>query len=197
MVNPAYIGKLKECISSLFLALCLTACASSSVPNSYVNPEFDFAAIRRVAVMPFANFSRDREAGERVRDMFANTLLSTGAVYVLPTGEVARGIARAGVLDPTAPSVEEVTRLAGIIGVDAVFTGTINEYGEVRSGSASATMISMIVQLIESQTSKVVWTASATKGGITIWDRLFGSGGKPMSDVTQDAVDELMDKLFR
>ena len=179
-MNPAYIGNLKECIFSLFLAFCLTACASSSVPSSYVNPEFDFAAIRRVAVMPFAN-----------------TLLSTAAVYVLPTGEVARGIARAGIVNPTAPSVEEIARLAGIIEVDAVFTGTINEYGEVRSGSATANMISMIVQMVETQTGKVVWTASATKGGITIWDRLFGSGGRPMSDVTQDAVDELMDKLFR
>ena len=196
-MNPAYIGNLKECIFSLFLAFCLTACASSSVPSSYVNPEFDFAAIRRVAVMPFANFSRDPEAGERVRDTFANTLLSTAAVYVLPTGEVARGIARAGIVNPTAPSVEEIARLAGIIEVDAVFTGTINEYGEVRSGSATANMISMIVQMVETQTGKVVWTASATKGGITIWDRLFGSGGRPMSDVTQDAVDELMDKLFR
>lgn len=197
MVNAAYTGKLKGRIFSLFLALCLTACASSSVPTSYVNPEIDFAAIHRVAVMPFANFSRDPEAGERVRDVFANTLLSTGAVYVLPSGEVARGIARAGMLNPTAPSMEEVARLAGIIEVDAVLTGTINEYGEVRSGSASANMISMIVQMIETQTGKVVWTASATKGGITIWDRLFGSGGRPMSDVTGDAVDELMDKLFR
>jgi hypothetical protein len=197
MMNPAYIGNLKECIFSFFLAFCLTACASSSVPNTYVSPGFDFAAIRRVAVMPFDNFSRDKEAGERVRDTFANSLLSTGAVYVLPTGEVARGIARAGIVNPTAPSVEEIARLAGIIEVDAIFTGTINEYGEVRSGSATANMISMIVAMLETQTGKVVWTATATKGGITIWDRLFGSGGRPMSDVTGDAVDELMDKLFR
>lgn len=188
--------KLKKLVLSLFLAL-LVACGSSKIPSSYHDPEMDFAALRTVAVMPFANYSREKLAGDRLRDTITNTLLSTGALYVVPSGEVARGIARAGITNPTAPSLEELVKLAGIINVDAVFTGTVNEYGEVRSGNTTANIISVTLELIEVQTRKVVWTASATKGGITIWDRLFGSGGQPMSDVTQAAVDELMDKLFR
>ena len=39
-------------------------------------------------------------------------------------------------------------------------------------------------------------SASTTKGGITIWDRLFGGGGDPMSTVTEKAIDDLLDKLF-
>ena len=196
-MNPANIGSLKKWIFPLFLAFCLAACTTSGVPPSFHDPEIDFAAIRSVAVMPFANFSRDREAGRRVRGTFANTLISTGAVYVLPTGEVARGIARTGLANPTAPSLEEVVKLAGIINVDAVFTGVVKEYGEVRSGSASSNIISISVEMIELQTRRVVFTASSTKGGINIWDRLFGSGGRPMSDVTSEAVDEIMDELFR
>ena len=187
--------KLKKLVLSLFLAL-LVACGGAKIPTSYHDPEMDFAALRTVAVMPFANYSREKLAGDRLRDTITNTLLSTGALYVVPSGEVARGIARAGIANPTAPSLEEVVKLAGIINVDAVFTGTVNEYGEVRSGNTTANIISVSLELIEIQTRKVVWTASATKGGITIWDRLFGSGGQPMSDVTQAAVDELMDKLF-
>ena len=50
----------------------------------------DFGSIRTVAVMPFQNLSRDNLAGDRVRDVFANALLATEAVYVIPNGEVAR-----------------------------------------------------------------------------------------------------------
>jgi hypothetical protein len=50
--------------------------------------------------------------------------------------------------------------------------------------------------MIEVQTLRIVWTASATKGGISIWDRLFGSGGKPMNDVTMKAVIDVLNKLF-
>lgn len=190
------IRNLKKFILSLLL-ISLAACATRSTLTYYHDPNMDFAALRTIAVMPFENLSRDRQAAQRVRDIFANSLLSTGAVYVIPSGEVSRGISRAGVLNPAVPSVEEIIKFAGIVKVDAVITGAVTEYGELRSGSASANVISMNVQMIELQTRKIVWTASSTKGGISIWDRLFGAGGKPMNDVTMAAVDDILDKLFQ
>jgi hypothetical protein len=195
MLRPGNITILKKLILSLLLAS-FTACATSGISTDFHDPEMDFGALRTVAVMPFENLARDKLAGERVRDTFANSLLATGAVYVIPTGEVARGVARAGLLNPAAPSLEEIVKLAGIIKVDAVITGVVREYGEVRSGAASANIISVSLQMIEIQTRKVVWTASSSKGGISIWDRLFGSGGEPMNAITGAAVNELLDKLF-
>jgi hypothetical protein len=181
----------------LLLLFCLASCGPRNIPTDYHDPEMDFAAVRTVAILPFNNLTQDKLAAERVRDTFTNGLLASGAVYVLPPGEVARGIARAGLLNPTSPSNEEIAKLASIIKVDAVFTGVVREYGDVRSGSATAHIISVSVQMIETQSRKVVWTASSTKGGITIWDRLFGSGGRPMNDITRAAVNELLDKLFQ
>src|SRR5262249_46129489 len=71
-------------------ALLLAACATPR----YQDKAMDFAAVKAVAVLPFNNLSRDNLAGERVRDVFSNLLLATGAVYVLPAGEVARGWSR-------------------------------------------------------------------------------------------------------
>jgi hypothetical protein len=136
-------------------------------------------------------------AGERVRDVFINKLLATGAVYVLPIGEVARGIARTEVQNPVAPSQEEVVKLSGVIKVQAVITGVVKEYGEVRSGTSSANIISVSLQMLEGTTGKVVWTASTTQGGISIWDRLFGGGGRPVNDITDKAIDDLINKLFK
>jgi len=172
------------------------ACATPS-GDTYIDQNMDFGAIKTVAVMPFSNLTRDTIVSERVRDVFINSLLSTGAVYVLPTGEVARGVARTEIQNPTAPSGEDVIKLGGIIKVQAVITGVVREYGEVRSGTTSANIISLSLQMIEIQTGKVVWTASSTKGGISIWDRLFGGGGQPMNVITEKAVNDLINKLFK
>ena len=186
---------LKFCLPLLLLFM--AGCGPRPVPTTFHDPEMDFAAVRIVAVLPFNNLTQDRLAAERVRDTFINGLLASGAVYVLPTGEVARGISRAGMVDPTSPSNEELARLASIIRVDAFFTGVLTEYGAVNSGSASANVVAVSVQMIESQSLKIVWAASTTQGGISIWGRLFGSGGKPVNDVTEAAVSDLLDKLFQ
>lgn len=196
MIRVANLANFNKLVLSSFVIF-IFACAPGSSLTYYHDPQMDFAAIRSVAVMPFENLSRESQAGERVRDVFANSLLSTGAVYVIPAGEVSRGIVRAGILNPAVPSGEEIAKFGGIIKVDAVITGTVTEYGTVMSGTATANVVSMNVQMIEIQSQRIVWTASATEGGISIWDRLFGSGGEPMNDVTMAAVNNVLDKLFQ
>jgi len=178
-----------------FILIFFAACATPS--STYRDPNMDFGAIQAIAVMPFISLTRDNVAAERVRDVFITRLLATGAVYVVPVGEVARGIARTEIANPATPSPEEVVKLASIIKVQAVITGVLKEYGEVRSGTTSANIISVSLQMMEVQTGKVVWSASSTKGGISILDRLFGGGGQPMNKITEKAVDDLINKLFK
>jgi hypothetical protein len=175
----------------LLLALC--ACATAR----YQDKKMDFGAVKTVAVMPLANLSRDNLAGERVRDVFSGLLLASNAVYVLPPGEVGRGVSRANVVAPATPTAEEIIALGKVLGAEAVITGTLREYGEVRSGSSAANAISLSLQMFETQTGKVVWSASSTRGGISFGDRLLGGGGAPMNQVTEDAARELLGKLFK
>lgn len=179
-------------LTAVFLSL--MACAA---PTRYHDANMDFGGIQTVAVIPFQNLTSQKDAGERVRDVFMNMLLASGGVYVLPPGEVARGISRAQLAEPSAPSVEEAQKLGNVLTVDAVITGVLREYGEVRSGTAASNVISLSLKMIETKTGKVVWAASSTKGGISTTDRLFGGGGQPMNDITEEAVSELIHQLFR
>jgi hypothetical protein len=180
------------------LILLLAGCAAlSGRGGQYRDPNMDFASIRTVAVLPFANLSHDQGAAERVRDILTNMLLATGDVYVLPPGEVNRGVVRAGIVNVASPSIDEVKKVGSILQANAVITGVVREYGEARSGSVSANVISMGLQLIETQTGKVVWSASSTEGGVNAWDRLFGGGGKPINDVTEKAVNDLIESLLK
>ena len=173
--------------------LLMTACAST---DSYKDPKMDFGSINTVAVMPFANLSKDALAGDRVRDVFMTMLLATGDVYVLPQGEVAKGIATSGIANPVAPSKEEIIKLASQLKADAVITAVIREYGELRSGSASANVISLSLQMTEVQTGTVILSLSSSKGGISFLDRLFGGGGEPMNTITEKTVKDIVDRLF-
>jgi hypothetical protein len=156
----------------------------------------DFSLIQTVAVMPLTNLTANPNAAERVRDVLMTMLQAGGGLYVLPPGEVARGAARANVALPSAPTPEEAVALCKIVGADVILTGTVLEYGEVRSGSSAANAISISAKLMESQTGKVVFSASTTEGGIKTSDRLFGGGGEPMDEVTERAIDTLLDQLF-
>ena len=156
----------------------------------------DFGSIKSVAVMPFANLSKDQLAGERVRDVFNTMLMASGAIYSIPSGEVARGVAAAGIANAASPSPDDVLKMAKNVKVDAVISGVVREYGDVRSGTASADVISVSLQMMEAQTGRVVWSASTTQGGIGMVDRLFGGGGRPLNDVTEKAVNDLINKMF-
>jgi hypothetical protein len=179
------------------IALLAAAGCAGSRGRRYQDPQMDFGAIRTVVVMPFTNLSRDNLAAERVRDVFAAELLASGAVYVLPYGEVVRGIGRAGIASPTTPSVEDVVKLGTALKAEGIVTGTVKEYGEIRSGTASANTISVSVQLFETATGKVVWAAETTKGGVSFKDRMLGGGGDPLNDVTEAAIDDLLKKLLK
>jgi TolB-like protein len=174
----------------------LISCPGCLTSDVYFEPDMDFGSLQTVAVLPFQNLSGDERAAERVRDTFTGMLLATEAVYVVPPGEVARAIARTGGFPPEGPSTERIKKLSGILEVDAVITGVLREYRAVRSGSTSANVVSLSLQMIEASSGRIIWSAASTKGGITPWDRLFGGGGRPMNTVTMKVVNDLLDKLF-
>lgn len=179
------------------LVLCgglLGGCASSS--DMFRDTSMDFGSIKTIAVMPLINLTKDQLAAERVRDVFTTNLIATGAIYPMPTGETVRGISSVGIGNASAPSAEEVIKLGKTLKVEAVITGVVREYGDVRAGSAMADVISVSLQMMETQTGRVVWSASTTQGGIGMTERLFGGGGKPLNEVTEKAVNELINKMF-
>ncbi len=182
---------------ALALLVALAACAGKGSGTRYHDPNMDFGAVRTVAVLPFQNHSRETTAGERVRDVFATMLLATGAMYVVPQGEVQRAVTKGGIQGASAPATEDVVKLGQALKVDAVITGVVREYGEIRSGTTSAPVAAISVQMMETATGKVVWSASTTQGGVSVGDRLLGASGTSMNQVTEAAVDDLLNKLFK
>jgi hypothetical protein len=188
--------KLKGTLRMASLAL-LAGVAACAAGRNYHDAGMDFGSVKTVAVLPFANLSTSGVAAERVRDALSAALLATGALYVVPPGEVNRALGRLSVSSVTTPSTEEVVKLCQLLKADAAVAGVVREYGEVRSGQAVGNIVSLSVRLQEGATGKVVWEGVSTRGGIGFWARLFGTGGAPMNDVTEAVVDDIVAKLFK
>lgn len=176
------------------LALHASACA---VRDVYKDTTMDFGLIQTVAVMPFVNLTKEPAAADRVRDVFMTMLLARSGLYVLPPGEISRGIMKTGIANPGAPSSEDAVKLGSVVKADVIVTGVVREYGELRSATTLANAVSMSVEMVETQTGRVIWAASSTRGGVGVLDRMFGGGGEPMNEVSEEAVNELLHKLFR
>jgi TolB-like protein len=164
---------------------------------TFHDPNMDFGLIRSVAVLPFDNLTTSAQAGGTSRDVFMTLLQAKVDLYVIPPGEIQRSISRTQPEDPVRPTAEEVIKLAANLGADVVITGTVLEFGQVRSGSATSNVCSLSVKMLEGQTGRVVWSASTTRGGISAGDRLVGSGGQPMNVVVSKAADDLVGRLFQ
>lgn len=189
-------------VSCMALAVSLLpACACAgrhAAANTFHEPTMDFSLVHTVAVLPFSNLTPTQTAAERVRGVFVTMLQAQGGeMYVLPLGEVQKGISRAEIQRADQPSAEDVVAIGKALSADAVITGSVMEYGEARSGSASANYVSVSAQMLETKTGRLVWSAQSTKGGVTAADRMFGGGGQPMNVITAEAVNELLDKLFK
>ena len=182
----------------LLLPIALVAALGCAKAKPFVDRNMDFGSVKTVVVMPFWNLTQNQQAADRVRDVFTNALLATQGVYVLPNGEVARAISRLGFASASSPTADEVQKLAALLKVDAVITGVVREYGEVRSATASSNVVSISAQMQEAATAKVIWSGASTKGGVTWAGRLLGTtGGEPMNTVTEQAVDDLLRQLFQ
>ncbi len=183
--------------SPVVLALLLVLGAGCAKSRPYQDRNMDFGSVKTVVVMPFWNLSGNQQAADRVRDVFVNALLATNAVYVVPSGEVGRAITRLGIAASSQPATEEIVKLGQMLKADAIITGVVKEYGEVRTSSAASNVVSVSLQMQETGTGKIVWSAQSTKGGVTWGARLLGTGGgEAMNGVTEQAVDDLLQKLF-
>jgi len=196
-ISGIFFRKVTGLKSFLLAGALLTLPVSAGAAGVFHDTSMDFGSIRTVAVLPLVNLTREQQANDRVRDVFVTALMANSGIYVVPAGEVARGVVGSSIANPTTPTPDEIVKLCKTIKVDAVFTGVVREYGEVRSGTAMANVISVSLQLMEGQTGKVVWSADTTQGGIGIVDRLFGGGGQPLNAITEKAVDDLINKLFK
>jgi len=181
-------------LTILVALLGLTACARST--TSYVHPDVDLSFIRRVAIVPYENMSQDAYADERLRSLFLMRILREGSLEVVEPGAVTDAMIRLRFPTGSTLSPEQYVALGKELGVDGIFTGSVQEYGVAREAREQMSRVTVVFGLVETQTGITVWQSEVHLNGSSFLRRLFGGGTRSMHDVSRSAVNRALRSLF-
>lgn len=132
---------------------------------------FNGVAKRSIAVLPFANESTTRHAGEILTDQLVRHLAMAGAPVIEP-GVVRQMMLEARQIQPKGPSIPQVDILRASLDVDAVVYGEVAHYQEAAGGTL-APVLGFSLRAVDTESQQVFWSSvSHTKGddGVFFFD---------------------------
>jgi TolB-like protein len=150
-----------------FLLLGAAALAACGGPTRFIDPEADLGYYEKVGVIPFTALSDDFAAGQKLTNIFFTELLRKDIAQVVEPGQFAAVITkvRSGVPAERPWSTQDLARLGEEAGVQAVFLGTVRDFGMTRDGRDSFPLVSVELRLVDAATGRLVWSASETRRG--------------------------------
>lgn len=172
-------------VTALMGAL-VTGCAST--PTHYIHPNADFAALQKVAVLPFENVSGVAGASDKVHKIFLVELLSMEIFEVIEPGVVAKVLKGQTAASPALLTPDDFKKIGSEMGADALFLGEVIDYSEGRGGTQSAPSVTLQFRLIESASGVTVWTSSQTRAGVKATTRLFGLSGDSLTESAREMI---------
>jgi TolB-like protein len=177
------------------LLVCLLCFTGGCGPKHFVKKNTDTSGLKKIAVMPFENFTSDEHAGEKIRQIVLTELLSRN-VEVIEPGEITKLLKELKVRAISTISVKELQEIGTKTGASAVMMGAVETYGTGKGVSVSYPEVTITLRLIEVSSGNIVWSVRHTSGGPDFWTRHFGSEGTSLSEAAGKVVKEAIRTLF-
>ncbi len=187
---------LKHLFTLAVIFLLISNCGGKSTPSFYINQEIDFSFIKRVAVLPFENFSNEKFANDSVRQVVISELLASGLVEVVCPGDVNAALDSLKIKTGSSPSAEQIKSIGKTLKVQAIIMGTVNKYGEIREGSISVPEVSLTLMMADAGSGSIIWSVTKTRIGGGFWAKHFGARADTMSETVLKVVREAIKTLY-
>ncbi len=187
---------LKYLFTLSIVFLLISGCGGKGTPSFYINQDIDFSFIKRVAVLPFENFTSDKFAGDAVRQVVISELLASGLVDVVCPGDVNAAIDSLKIKTGSSPNAEQIKSIGKTLKVQAVIIGAVNKYGEIREGSISLPEVSLTLMMADAGSGSIIWSVTKAKVGGGFWAKHFGARADTMSETVLKVVREAIKTLY-
>jgi TolB-like protein len=188
-----FLKVLKAAVTALsFLLILIYGCVSSEY---FIRPKTDISNIKRVAVLPFENFTSDGYAGEKIRRIVITELLSKG-IDVIEPGEVTKLLRELNIRSISSIKVSEIQEMGKKLGVEGVMMGSVEAFEISRGISVTYPEVTINLILIETSSGNIIWSVRHTTGGASFWTRHFGSEGISLSEAARKVVKGAINTLF-
>ena len=179
---------------TILITVMLSGCGGNA-PVYHIDPNVDFSFFKNVAVLPLDNLTNNKVAGEIVKQIVISELLASGLVDVVIPGEVMSAISELGIQNISSLNKNQIKALGNALNVEAVIMGSVEQYGEVRSGNLSAPEVTVTLMMAEIESGDRIWWITLTRGGLDFMARHFGAKSETMSEIVQGVIREAIQTL--
>ena len=188
-LNPGYWLKSFNLVLTLFLTpLLIVGCAVLS--REALSPH----ASKKVAILPFYNISGYRDAGKVVANIFVTEMFKTDRFNVEETGNIVQFMIQERMDTIGEIEIERLKILGKRLGVDAVMTGTVEEFAEA-GGAYSVPTVAITARMIDSNTGKLIWSGQNKRKGDDYIIVLDLGEVRSLTALTQKVVREMIDTI--
>lgn len=193
---PPILIRAFACAALLGTLVPLTGCAAS--PRLFVNRQADMTLYKRVAILPFTNYSGEPYAALRVTRAFTTEMVISER-FDLVDPSLLLGELEKLTATPDAQGQVELGKLreaAGKVQATAVIRGSVNEYAMRRTGTDEYPVVSFDAEMVDVATGIVIWRISLNETGRGRLPIVGGSGERTFARVTQEACEKAV-KILR
>ncbi|OGF48759.1 MAG: hypothetical protein A2231_13280 [Candidatus Firestonebacteria bacterium RIFOXYA2_FULL_40_8] len=184
----------KTSIALLILAVFLAGCSSQRVAT---RKDYNFANIKRVAILGFSSHMDYRNSGDVVADGFVLQLMNRG-FKVVERNKINSILSEQQLATMNKLDEETVKKVGKILGVDAILTGSVIKYIEDKKtviyyndkdgapasqSNLQLAEISVSARLFDVETGEIVWSGSDHDSGFEISDAIFGVAQSLVSSI--------------
>jgi len=188
-LNHEYWLKIFNLGLTLFLTpLLIAGCAVFS--QEALSPH----ASKKVAILPFYNISGYRDAGKVVANIFVTEMFKTDRFNVEETGNIVQFMIQERMDTIGEIEIESLKILGKRLGVDAVMTGTVEEFAEA-GGAYSVPTVAITARMIDSNTGKLIWSGQNKRKGDDYNIVLDLGEVRSLTALTQKVVREMIDTI--
>jgi polysaccharide biosynthesis protein PelC len=181
----------------ILAVVALVGGCASTYSTIFINPEFGFAGVERVAVVPFENLSSDQGIGDYVTRVFLTELLAAKAFDVVEPGEVSHYLAAKGITKNSEETIDQIKDMGKTLNVQAVIFGSIGESTQYRGGAQASHILSLNVRMVGVETGGTVWSAVVNTKGPGFFARMLGVGDRTRSEAVRLAVKKAIKSLVK
>jgi hypothetical protein len=181
---------------AVLLALAAWAAGCAGGTMSFLHPNVDFSHIHRCAVLPFHNLTSDSYADDRIQSIFLMEVLGQGELVLVDPEETVGAIKDLKISPASTPTPEQLVALGKALSVEAVFEGTVEEYGQAPGARSDVYFVTATFSMSETETGNLIWRAQVHKDGSSFLKKLFGGETASLYTVSRKAVRAALGSLF-
>ncbi|MEW6088351.1 MAG: CsgG/HfaB family protein [bacterium] len=154
----------KKLVLIFFAAMFLSAGCGASM-RTYLKEEAPLHKIKKLAILSFDNMSKDKNASEKLANIFLIELITSGQFKVVEPGELEKALKEVKVRSKGGLNTLEIAdaqKIGEACGVDAIIIGMIDTF---EMGKKDDPLISMNIHMLDTKDGSLIWQVDYIASG--------------------------------